>query len=146
MDNRTRFGLDKMDAELVNDILPIGINLPKNQKNLLAILIHINGIDEKDNEGYFYVDNQYLMNVLEVSEPTLIANANKLISKGFIIRKSGKKHHPSKYLVTDLIKDFSETNTKDFSGNTKELGKYTNLNNSYHLRLVPLFYKNRTAG
>ena len=121
---RTRFGLDKMDAELVNDILPIGINLPKNQKNLLAILIHINGIDEKDNEGYFYVDNQYLMNVLEVSEPTLIANANKLISKGFIIRKSGKKHHPSKYLVTDLIKNLSG-NTKELSGNTKELDKYT---------------------
>ena len=113
-----------MDAELVNDILPIGINLPKNQKNLLAILIYINGIDEKDNEGYFYVDNQYLMNVLEVSEPTLIANANKLISKGFIIRKSGKKHHPSKYLITDYTKDFSKTNTKDFSKtNTKDFSK-----------------------
>lgn len=120
MKNRNRFGLDKMNDELVNDILPVEINLPKNQKNLLATLIYINGIDKKDKDGFFYVDNKYLMEVLGVSEPTIISNANKLIEEGFIQRVTGKKNHPSKYLITDLIKEYTKEYTKKY---TKEYTK-----------------------
>ena len=31
-EKRDRFGLDKMDAELVENILPVGINFSKNQE------------------------------------------------------------------------------------------------------------------
>ena len=116
-EKRDRFGLDKMDAELVNDILPVGINFSKNQenqKNLLATLMYINGIDKKDENGFFYVDNKYLMKVLGITEKTLISNTNKLIEAGFIKRISGKKHHPSKYTV-----DYSKINTVDYSKTTK---------------------------
>ena len=117
MENRKRFGLDKMNDELVNDILPVEINLPKNQKNLLATLIYISGIDKKDKDGFFYVDNKYLMEVLGVSEPTIISNANKLIEEGFIQRVTGKKNHPSKYLITDLIKEYTKEYTKKYTKN-----------------------------
>ena len=139
MENRNRFGLDKMNDELVNDILPVEINLPKNQKNLLATLIYINGIDKKDKDGFFYVDNKYLMEVLGVSEPTIISNANKLIEEGFIQRVTGKKNHPSKYLVTDLIKKYTKEYTKDFSKYTKE---YTKDFSKYTKKYTKNFSKN----
>ena len=114
-EKRDRFGLNKeMIPELVENIFPFGIDLPKNQKKLLAVLIHISGIDGLDSEGYFYLENKYLVNLLGICEQSVIDNAKSLIVKGFIERQSGKQHKPSRYLITKLTE---ESRTKDFRTN-----------------------------
>ena len=78
-----RFGLNQSEIndEFVNEILEdngIEINLTKKRKKLLAILLYINGIDKKNENGYFFVENSFLCEIVGIAENNLINGLNYL--------------------------------------------------------------------
>ena len=103
MDNleRKRFELDQMDLEFANEILEDngyqGIKLTSKRKMILATLLYINGIDNKDEQGYFFVENEYLCNLIGVSKRALITSLNYFNDIGIYERISGKRGSASLY-------------------------------------------------
>ena len=101
MDKRNRFALDSIDIEFANEVLEDngyqGIKLTNKRKMILATLLYINGIDEKDSNGYFFVENDFLSNLIGMSKRALITSLQYLQSVGLIERISGKRGSASLY-------------------------------------------------
>lgn len=102
MDNkRNRFALDSMDIEFAEEILEDNgyqdLKLTNKRKMILATLLYINGIDEKDEDGYFFVENDFLSNLIGMSKRALITSLQYLQSVGLIERISGKRGSASLY-------------------------------------------------
>ena len=115
-----RFGLNQSEIndEFVNEILEdngIEINLTKKRKKLLAILLYINGIDKKNENGYFFVENSFLCEIVGIAENNLINGLNYLKKIKLIDRISGKRGSASLYKVN--ISD----NPKNVSDNPKNV-------------------------
>lgn len=132
MDNiRNRFSLDAMDLEFANEILEDngyqGIKLTNKRKMILGTLLYINGIDEKDSNGYFFVENSYLCQLIGISEPALIESLKYFNSVGILSRISGKRGSASLYKIeknfsknfSNKIENFSNNLSKNFSKNLK---------------------------
>ena len=126
MDNkRNRFALDSMDIEFAEEILEDNgyseLKLTNKRKMILATLLYINGIDEKDSQGYFFVENSYLCQLVGISEPALIESLKYFNSVGIILRISGKRGSASLYKIEKtLVKNFSnksENLSNNFSKN-----------------------------
>ena len=119
MNKRNRFALDQMDLEFALEILEDygyqDLKLTNKRKMILATLLYINGIDEKDEDGYFYVENSYLCQIIGMSEPALIESLKYFNSIGIISRISGKRGSASLY----------KFNSKNFSN------KIENLSNNF---------------
>lgn len=102
---RNRFALDSMDLDFANEILEDAgyqnIKLTNKRKMILATLLYIDGIDTKDNEGQFYVENSYLCNLIGITERTLIKSLKYLQSIGIISRISGKRGSASLYKIEE---------------------------------------------
>lgn len=104
MDNkRNRFALDSMDLDFANEILEDygyqDLKLTSKRKMILATLLYINGIDEKNEEGYFFVENDFLTNLIGMSKRALITSLQYLQSVGLIERISGKRGSASLYKI-----------------------------------------------
>ena len=153
MDNkRNRFALDAMDLEFANEILEDNgyseLKLTSKRKMILATLLYINGIDEKNEQGYFFVENSYLCQLIGISEPALIESLKYLNSVGIISRISGKRGSASLYRIEKtLVKNFSNKSenlsnnfSKNFSNKSvdnqavREL-RYENLSNNFSNKL-----------
>ena len=123
MDNkRNRFALDSMDLDFANEILEDegyqNIKLTNKRKMILATLLYIDGIDTKDSNGYFFVENSYLCQIIGMSEPALIESLKYFNSIGIITRISGKRGSASLYKFNE--KNFSnkiENLSNNFSDN-----------------------------
>lgn len=125
MDNkRNRFALDSMDLDFANEILEDNgyqeLKLTNKRKMILATLLYINGIDEKDSQGYFFVENLYLCQLIGVSERALITSLNYFNEIGIISRISGKRGSASLYkfnekTFSDKLENFSHNFSDDFS-------------------------------
>lgn len=100
---RNRFALDSMDLEFALEILEDygyqDLKLTNKRKMILATLLYINGIDEKDEDGYFFVENDFLSNLIGMSKRALITSLQYLQSVGLIERISGKRGSASLYKV-----------------------------------------------
>lgn len=100
---RNRFALDSIDIEFANEILEDNgyqdLKLTSKRKMILATLLYINGIDEKDSNGYFFVENDFLSNLIGMSKRALITSLQYLQSVGLIERISGKRGSASLYKV-----------------------------------------------
>lgn len=98
---RNRFALDSMDIEFANEILEDygyqDLKLTNKRKMILATLLYINGIDEKDEDGYFFIENEFLTNLIGMSKRALITSLQYLQSVGLIERISGKRGSASLY-------------------------------------------------
>ena len=103
MDNkiRNRFALDDFTIEDANEVLEDNgyqdLKLTSKRKMILATLLYINGIDEKDSNGYFFVENDFLSNLIGISKRALITSLQYLQSVGLIERISGKRGSASLY-------------------------------------------------
>ena len=98
---RNRFALDSMDIEFANEILEDNgyqdLKLTNKRKMILATLLYIDGIDTKDSNGYFFVENDFLSNLIGMSKRALITSLQYLQSVGLIERISGKRGSASLY-------------------------------------------------
>lgn len=117
---RKRFALDEMDIEFANEILEDNgyqyLKLTSKRKMILATLLYINGIDTKDEQGYFFVENSYLCKLIGVSEPTLIDSLKYFNSVGILSRIAGKRGSASLYKIEKtLVKNFSNNLSNNFS-------------------------------
>ena len=119
---RNRFALDQMDLEFALEILEDegyqDLKLTNKRKMILATLLYINGIDEKDKDGYFFVENSYLCQIIGMSEPALIESLKYFNSIGLFERISGKRGSASLYKFNE--KNFSnkiENLSNNFSKN-----------------------------
>lgn len=103
MDKRNRFALDDFTIEDANEILEDNgyqdLKLTTKRKMILATLLYINGIDEKDSNGYFFVENDFLSNLIGMSKRALITSLQYLQSVGLIERISGKRGSASLYKI-----------------------------------------------
>lgn len=120
MDNkRNRFALDSMDIEFANEILEDegyqNIKLTNKRKMILATLLYINGIDSKNSEGQFFVENSYLCNLIGITERTLIKSLKYLHSIGIISRISGKRGSASLYKIEEKYSNNSEKYSDKYS-------------------------------
>ena len=109
---RKRFELDEMNIEFANEILEDNgyqdLKLTSKRKMILATLLYINGIDEKNEQGYFFVENLFLCQLVGISEPALIESLKYFISVGIISRIAGKRGSASLYKIEKtLVKNFS---------------------------------------
>ena len=123
-----RFGLNQSEIndEFVNEILEdngIEINLTKKRKKLLAILLYINGIDKKNENGYFFVENSFLCEIVGIAEKNLINGLNYLKKIKLIDRISGKRGSASLYKVnvSNNISNNVSDNPKNVSNNPKNV-------------------------
>ena len=119
-----RFGLNQSEIndEFVNEILEdngIEINLTKKRKKLLAILLYINGIDKKNENGYFFVENTFLCEIVGIAENNLINGLNYLKKIKLIDRISGKRGSASLYKVN--VSNNVSDNPKNVSNNPKNV-------------------------
>ena len=107
---RNRFALDEMTLEFANEILEDNgyqdIKLTNKRKMILATLLYINGIETKDKDGYFFVENLYLCKLIGISERALITSLNYFNEIGIISRISGKRGSASLYKFNE--KNFSD--------------------------------------
>lgn len=101
MNKSNRFALDSMDIEFAEEILEDegyqDLKLTTKRKMILATLLYINGIDEKDSNGYFFVENEFLCNLIGISKRALITSLQYLQSVGLFERISGKRGSASLY-------------------------------------------------
>lgn len=146
---RNRFALDSMDIDFANEILEDygyqDLKLTSKRKMILATLLYINGIDEKDSNGYFFVENSYLCQIIGISEPALIESLKYFNSIEIIERISGKRGSASLYKFNE--KNFSNK-SENFSNNfsnksvdnqlVREL-RYENLSNNFSNNLSENF-------
>ena len=81
---RNRFALDSMDLDFANEILEDygyqDLKLTSKRKMILATLLYIDGIDSKNSEGQFYVENSFLCKLIGITERTLIKSLKYLQS------------------------------------------------------------------
>ena len=100
---RNRFALDQMDLEFANEILEDNgyqeLKLTNKRKMILATLLYIDGIDTKESNGYFFVENDFLSNLIGISNRALITSLQYLQSVGLIERISGKRGSASLYKI-----------------------------------------------
>ncbi|WP_315514116.1 hypothetical protein [Prevotella histicola] len=98
---RNRFELDSMNIEFANEVLEDNgyqsLKLSNKRKMILATLLYINGIDTKDSQGYFFVENDFLSNLIGVSKRALITSLNYFNEIGIYERISGKRGSASLY-------------------------------------------------
>lgn len=106
MDNkRNRFALDDFTIEDANELLEdngyIDMNISDKRKMILGVLLYINGIDNKDNDGYFFVENEFICKLIGITKKTLLKALKYFISLGIISRISGKRGQASMYKIED---------------------------------------------
>lgn len=114
--------MEKFTNDELLEILPVAVRvtkeLTKKQKVVLGQLMILNGLDKKDDEGFFYRSNRDLCADCDVEEHTLITAIRKLVYLGFIETKRGYRGTASYYKVLeDAIKDYCKTNTGNYSDN-----------------------------
>lgn len=78
------------------NLLPIGIKKSKaltlNQKNVLAVLIYLEytySIETEENDGWFYQNLKGLVEITNLSKPTILSSLLVLNQKGFISIETG---------------------------------------------------------
>ena len=116
---RNRFALDSMDLDFANEILEDegyqNIKLTNKRKMILATLLYINGIDEKDSNGCFFVENLFLCKLIGITERTLIKSLKYLQSIGIISRISGKRGSASLYKIEEKYSEKYSNNLEKYS-------------------------------
>ena len=124
MDKRNRFALDSMDLDFANEILEDegyqNIKLTNKRKMILATLLYINGIDEKNEEGQFFVENLFLCKLIGITERTLIKSLKYLQSIGILSRISGKRGSASLYKIEEKYSNNLEKYSKKYSNNLEK--------------------------
>ena len=75
--------------------------LTKKQKRVLAALMYISGIENKSDDGKFFVENKFLCHVCGVDNKTLIKATKVLQEAGVVERKPGKRMEASTYSVNE---------------------------------------------
>ena len=115
--------MEKYTNEELLEVLPYNLRdsreLTTKQKVVLGQLIIYSGLNETKNNGYFYRSNKDLSNDCDIQEKTLITAINKLVSLGFIERKSGSRTEGASLykLNKNLIENYSKNNIEDYSEN-----------------------------
>lgn len=119
---RKRFALDDFTIEDANELLEDNgyqdLKLTSKRKMILATLLYINGIDEKDSNGYFFVENLFLCKLIGISERALITSLNYFTEIGIITRISGKRGSASLYKFNEKTSVINFSNkSENFSHN-----------------------------
>ena len=122
---RKRFELDTMDIEFANEILEDNgyqsLKLTNKRKMILATLLYINGIDTKDEQGYFFVENDFLSNLIGVSKRALITTLNYFNEIGIYERISGTRGSASLYKFNKKTSPITQkTSPINFTHNSLE--------------------------
>ena len=96
---------DEFTEEVVNQLIKdnnITIKLTAKRKRLLAVLLYLNGLDNKDEQGRFFIDNLWLSQFVEITETNLLVALRYFISNGIIERESGSNHNCSRYKIINV--------------------------------------------
>lgn len=115
--------MEKFTNEELLEVLPVAVRetkeLTKKQKVVLGQLMILNGLDKKDEEGFFFRSNRDLCADCDVEEKTLISAIRKLVYLGLIETKRGSRRTGASYykVLEDAIMDYSKTNTGNYSDN-----------------------------
>lgn len=115
--------MDKFTNDELLEILPVAVRvtkeLTKKQKVVLGQLMILNGLDKKDDEGFFYRSNRDLCADCGIEEKTLISAIRKLVYLGLIETKRSSRRTVASYykVLEDAIKDYCKNNTGNYSDN-----------------------------
>ena len=115
--------MEKFTNDELLEILPVALretkDLTKKQKIVLGQLMILNGLNKKDEEGFFFRSNRDLCADCDIEEKTLISAIRKLVYLGFIETKRGSRGTGASYykVLEDAIKDYCKNNTGNYSDN-----------------------------
>ncbi len=113
--------MKKFTNDELLEILPVAVRetkeLTKKQKVVLGQLMVYNGLDKKDEEGFYFRSNRDLCADCGIEEHTLISAIRKLVYLGLIETKRGSRRTGASYykVLEDAIKDYCKTNTGNYS-------------------------------
>ena len=103
MENRNRFGLDSITVEDVNELFEdnnVRAHFTLKRAKVMAALIYIDGINKKDGQDRFFVENSYLCSVANIAEKNLIKALRAFEKNGYITREVGTtERQASKYFI-----------------------------------------------
>ena len=103
MKNRNRFGLDSITVEDVNELFEdnnVRTHFTLKRAKVMAALIYIDGINKKDGQDRFFVENSYLCSVANIAEKNLIKALRAFEKNGYITREVGTtERQASKYFI-----------------------------------------------
>ena len=103
MDKRNRFGLDSITVEDVNELFEdnnVRAHFTLKRAKVMAALIYIDGINKKDGQNRFFVENSYLCSVANIAEKNLIKALRAFEKNGYITREAGTiERKASKYII-----------------------------------------------
>ena len=103
MENKKRFGLDSITVEDVNELFEdnnVRTHFTLKRAKIMAALIYIDGINKKDDQGRFFVENSYLCSVANIAEKNLIKALRAFEKNGYITREVGTtERQASKYFI-----------------------------------------------
>ena len=103
MENRNRFGLDSITVEDVNELFEdnnVRTHFTLKRAKVMAALIYIDGINKKDGQDRFFVENSYLCSVANIAEKNLIKALRAFEKNGYITREVGTtERQASKYFI-----------------------------------------------
>lgn len=94
------------------NLLPVGIKKSKaltlNQKNVLAVLIYLEytySIEAEQNDGWFYQNLKGLVEITNLSKPTILSSLLVLSQKGFISIETGslKEAKANQYKINHFL-------------------------------------------
>ena len=93
---------DEFTEEQINQLIEdnnITIKLTNKRKKLLAVLLHLNGLDDKDEQGRFFIDNLWLSQFVGMTESNMLIALRYFQSNGIIQREKGTNHKCSRYKI-----------------------------------------------
>ena len=108
-----RINKDEFTEEQINQLIEdnnITIKLTNKRKKLLAVLLHLNGLDNKDEQGRFFIDNLWLSQFVGMTETNMLIALRYLQRNGIIERETGSNHNCSRYKI--INKENNSTNQK----------------------------------
>jgi len=110
---KERFDLTEVTDEFVAEVLPNAeeLDLTAAQIKVLALLKYISRIDKKDEDGYFFVENEFIRTACKIGSKSTLNNAFGVLQEsGYIERISGKKKVKGEKIVTSKYKVNCTTN------------------------------------
>ncbi len=125
------------------NLLPVGIKKSKaltlNQKNILAVLIYLEytySIETEKNDGWFYQNLNGLVEITNLSKPTILSSLLVLKQKEFISIETGclKEAKANKYKINHFLLHKYEgkstkTSVKNDDDNFTDKGEIDNIDN-----------------
>ena len=128
MENRNRFGLDSITVEDVNELFEdnnVRAHFTFKRAKIMAALIYIDGINKKDDQGRFFVENTYLCSLADIAEKNLINALRAFEKNGYITREAGTiERKASKYFINyPKLEEGDEITTYDFEKVSSESKK-----------------------